>query len=249
MFGGLEGIRRGSTHISLDKFDLPRINAIHGLRQPFHAALAASLTLLCLAGAAQAQTVSNTVAYGPPPTAGTPEALLDTLERRLVRASGRIVTLRLSGNALTGIFYAPLGIFWQLDKTSGTVRGAALMTRTRDQLYLDRDGRILLATPDIRVRDDDAYHPLARFHDRLLTRPLARPIADLPAGSRFERYAGQAGGGVVRLPQAWTPVAVPASPLWRSLGDHIAVTRDDGSTALLHWRDLETALHLRKDEG
>ena len=159
------------------------------------------------------------------------------------------------------VFYAPLSVIWLLDGSGDTtrVRAAGAMRLGGDTsgppfvvTHWDDGTRTTFTFPDSLpslLAVSATPHPLARFHDRLLARPLARPIADLPAGGRFERYAGQAGGGVVRLPQAWTPVAVPASPLWRSLGDHIAVTRDDGSTALLHWRDLETALHLRKDEG
>ncbi|MDE0715646.1 MAG: hypothetical protein OXI10_12400 [Gammaproteobacteria bacterium] len=159
------------------------------------------------------------------------------------------------------VFYAPLSVISLLDGSGDTtrVRAAGVMRLGGDTsgppfVVTDWDDgtRTTFTFPDSLpslLAVSATPHPLARFHDRLLARPLARPIADLPAGGRFERYAGQAGGGVVRLPQAWTPVAVPASPLWRSLGDHIAVTRDDGSTALLHWRDLETALHLRKDEG
>ena len=42
--------------------------------------------------------------------------------------------------------------------------------------------------------------PLGRFHDRLLTLPLARPIAGLPAGARFEAPAGSSRMGLVRIP-------------------------------------------------
>ena len=80
--------------------------------------------------------------------------------------------------------------------------------------------------------------PLGRFHDRLLTLPLARPIAGLPAGARFEAPAGSSRMGLVRIPGDTGGIAT----LWQSLGNHIVITKPDGQTSTLRWQELDAAL-------
>ena len=198
---------------------------------------------LCLATTAQAQTFSKPVALTPQPASDSSVAALDTLEHQLVQASGRTITLWVNGLDLTGVFYAPLSLFWQVDEATDVVNGQARITRTADQIYLDWGGRLLLAEITITPLEDNGRHPLAVFHDRLLSRPLAHPVGTLPAGTRFSRYAGQSGGGIVDYPGD----SPDASEIWRSLGDHIVVTRRDGSTNLLPWADLDAALRQEKD--
>ena len=97
--------------------------------------------------------------------------------------------------------------------------------RTENHLYLDWGGHLLLAEITVPPLVESSRHLLALFHDRLLSRPLARSIAFLPKGTRFVRYSGQSGGGIVHYPNN----SPNTSALWRSLGDHIVITRGDGS--------------------
>ena len=225
------------------------INPLRALCQCLRVSAATLAATLCLAQAAQAQTSLQSPAFNPPPAAGTSEALLDGFERRLMQTSGQLITLNLSGTSEYGVFYAPFSILWLLDGTTGAVRGAGRVTRTRDHLYLTRDEITLLAGPEMPAPIDahapgtDApQHPIASFHDRLLSQPLAEPLADLPAGSRFETEASGEPGGTVTLPGAGDTEAIPARALWRSLGDHIVITRGDGRSETLHWRAVDAAL-------
>ena len=225
------------------------INPLRGLCQCLRVSAATLVATLCLAQAAQAQTTDQSPAFNPPPAAGTSEALLDGFERRLMQTRGQLITLNLSGTSEYGVFYAPFSILWLLEGTTGAVRGAGRVTRTRDHLYLTRDEITLLAGPEMPTPIDahapgtDApQHPIASFHDRLLSQPLAEPLADLPAGSRFETEASGEPGGTVTLPGAGDTEAIPARALWRSLGDHIVITRGDGRSETLHWRAVDAAL-------
>ena len=80
---------------------------------------------LCLAAATQAQTSSKPVAFTPHSAPGSSEAELDKIEHWLMQASGRTITLRVDGRELSGVFYAPLSLFWQVEESTSSVRNQA----------------------------------------------------------------------------------------------------------------------------
>jgi len=210
------------------------------LRQSLRTAIAALATSLCLAFSATAQPATPT--YDPPPPPGSPEAALDTFERRLAASHGQLLTLTLSGRERKVVFYAPFSAVWLLDETGDGVDSTARLTRTRDHLYLDRGNTIQLVSVQGSTQSSasKARHPLATFHDRLLSQPLARSIAGLPAGSRFVTRHAEPGGLVLHPGDAALQPA--GATLWRSLGDHIVIQHGTGQPEPLHWRDVDAAL-------
>ena len=78
----------------------------------------------------------------------------------------------------------------------------------------------------------------------MLSRPLVRPVATLPTGTSFARYAGQSGGGIAH----YSNNSLDDSALWRSLGDHIVITWGDGNTGLLPWKDLDAVFRQKEDK-
>ena len=183
------------------------------------------------------------------PQPGSPEAALDVFERRLSAASGQVIPLALSGTDHKVVFYAPFSILWLLDETGGAVEATARLTRTRDQLNLDRGDTVQLvdltapgksttgsATPG-------AQHPIAAFHDRLLAQPLARPVAGLAAGSRFLAW-NSTNGGIVQPPES-DAARITGPVLWRSLGDHIVIQHGSGQSETLRWTLVDKALKGR----
>ncbi len=84
---------------------------------------------------------------------------------------------------------------------------------------------------------NEGYHPLAEFHDRLLSKPLGSPLGNLPAGSRFVPVVVSGPGGIVERPDSPTRVT-----LWESLGDLIAITHPDGIRTVHGWREVDAAL-------
>ena len=244
LFGGLERIEGGRPHNSL-RLRLPvgNISALRALRQSLRAIGATLATSLCLATAIAAQPA--TPAYNPPPMAGTAAAALDAFERHLAATSGQPLTLTLSGTPRKLVFYAPFSIVWLLDEAGDAVKATARLTRSRGQLYLDPGHTIHLvsltrapgSTTDTPA--SGAQHPIAAFHDRFLTRPLARPVAGLAAGSRF-LTGDSAPGGIV-----WHPDASGIA-FWQSLGDHIVIRHGTGPSERIHWREIDTALKGRE---
>jgi len=193
---------------------------LNRLRRSLRAAALVLTSTLCLALPAAAE--------------GQPGAL-DALERRLVASDGRVVTLDLSGRNQQAVFYLHFGSIWLLDET-GAVTGEAHLARSTDHLYLVRDDIILLAGPHLLTGPvAPARHALARFHDHLLSHPLARPLGRLPQGSRFDP------GGNVVFPAATAP-GPAGSAVWRSTGDHIVITHGDGATETFHRREIGPAL-------
>ena len=153
-----------------------------------------------------------------------------------MNTAGHAVTVTLAGRPEQAVFYAPLSVFWLLDATAPepTVQDTVHLTRSENRIFATRNGVTLLVGPEMLTQDspgsDAVQHPLARFHDRLLSVPLARPLAGLPAGSRFDP------GGTLRQPGA------TRAGLWESHGDHIVITRSDGRSETFHWSTLDAAL-------
>ena len=220
--------------------------ALKSFQRPLQSLRAIGATLatsLCLATAIAAQPA--TPAYNPPPMAGTAAAALDAFERHLAATSGQPLTLTLSGTPRKLVFYAPFSIVWLLDEAGDAVKATARLTRSRGQLYLDPGHTIHLVSltratgSPVDALASGAQHPIAAFHDRFLTRPLARPVAGLAAGSRF-LTGDSAPGGIV-----WHPDASVVA-FWQSLGDHIVIRHGTGPSDRIHWREIDTALKGRE---
>ncbi|WP_419738568.1 hypothetical protein [Ruegeria sp.] len=199
--------------------------------------LAPGLTLVPgLSGAARAD---------PPPGPGTPQAWLEAIERRLVGQSGHVMEIHTGDDPAWVIFYTPLGQVWHLDgpEADAEVLRTGLISRTLaggGALIALRweDGGIAtwVAPAPLPVLEvQERPHPLARFHDRLLSRPLHRPVGGLPAGARF--LPGRP-AGVVRVPDAPEGEQI----LWESLGDHITLIHPDGQASTLFWQEIRDAL-------
>ncbi|MXX87981.1 MAG: hypothetical protein F4213_18845 [Boseongicola sp. SB0677_bin_26] len=183
-----------------------------------------------------------------PPGPGSPEAWLDGVERRLVGLSGLPFEVRGPSGARTGrfVFYAPLATIWRLSGSgpevsrAGRVRAIVTDRGHFAAVFWGRGEIASLAWPDALpdiVPSGDAAHPLAEFHDRLLSLPLGSPLGDLPAGSRFVPVVASGPGGIVERPD--TPGRVT---IWESLGDRIAVTHPDGARTVHAWREVDAAL-------
>ena len=193
-------------------------------------------------------------------SAAAARAWLDGVETRLVAASGRAVRLvpppghEDSFDVDEGpvfVFHAPLSTVWILDAATvaeaaearvvdtATLRreesanGGSLRVLWRDGPAADFDWPLPL--PEFRVAGE--RHPLAKFHDRLLSRPLARSFAGLPEGSRFFPVVTSGPGGVVERTDGPS-----RATLWESLGDYIAITHPDGTRTVHGWRDMDAAL-------
>ena len=179
---------------------------------------------------------------------GSPEAWLHDMERRLVGLSGLPIEVHApsDGRVRPYVFYAPLATAWRLSESGTEVRRAgsvrAVMTeRGRFVAVFWGNGEIAsLGWPDPLpeiIPMDDTPHPLAEFHDRLLSRTLGSPLGNLPAGSRFVPVVTSGPGGVVERPD--NPARVT---LWESLGDLIAITHPDGIRTVHGWREVDAAL-------
>ena len=211
-----------------------RILSLPALRGP-----AAALALAALAGAAPA-------AARPGP--GSPEAWLEDVERRLVGLSGLPLEVRPSPDAEAAryVFYAPLATAWELAGPGTEVRRAgkvqAIVTERGHfaAVFWERGEITSLGwpqqLPEI-VPGGNGRHPLATFHDRLLSMPLATAFAGLPAGSRFVPVVASGPGGIVERPESRE-----RATLWESLGDLIAITHPDGSLTMHGWREVDAAL-------
>ena len=180
-----------------------------------------------LIGSAQARTTTPSG-----PTNSTD--WLDTFEEQLDQWNGQIVTFRVAGLRKTGFFYAPFGLFWTLDETGNTQTEVNSLSRSKDHLYLERDGVILLHQPAALDHEielvDPTQHPLADFPCPLPSQPLAIRLAGQRTGSRSDA------AGIVNQPhiEVWTH--------WHSLSDHSVISHTDGQSETLHWRDVNFAL-------
>ena len=213
-----------------------------GLRMSSPAARRAAAALAIAASFATASPAC--AASGP----GASEAWLHDMERRLVGLSGLPIEVRApsDGRIRRYVIYAPLATAWRLSESgtdvrrTGSVRAVAT-ERGRFLAVFWGNGEIAsLGWPDPLpeiVPMGGAPHPLAEFHDRLLSRPLAAALGDLPAGSRFVPVVTSGPGGVVERPDS--PARVT---LWESLGDLIAIAHPDGVRTVHGWREVDAAL-------
>ena len=164
-------------------------------------------------------------------------AWLDSAESALVESGG--VPLRLDGRP--AVFHAPLSAVWVFAEggpdapllRSGDIHRGGSGAEGFMAIVWD-DGGITTYNgsrlPSL-VVTEGSPHPLAVFHDRLLSQALARPLAGLPAGSRFLR------GGTVSVPGGDETLTV-----WRSLGDFLKITPPGGRERTLPWRAVDAAL-------
>ncbi len=212
----------------------------------------------------RAVALAAAVLVAPPATAvgaaapSTAREWLDAVEARLLEVSGRAAlllpvpghedTFGTRDGPIAFVFHAPLSTMWVLDAGSiadaegADVRASAVLLReeTADGGRLRalwRDGAVTDFVWPLPVPELDAAsvrHPLAVKHDLLLSAPLARPVAGLPAGWRF--FAD----GLV-LPD--DPEAeVETATLWRSDGDLIVIEHADGRVAKIPLDDLIAAI-------
>ena len=190
---------------------------------------------------------------------------LDALETRLVGLSGAALEVRRSADPTPDgsapplvpplitsarfIFYAPLAALWELDATTDPARAGVLASATlrREgagdaavvQVLWD-DGAVTgitrpRAAPDFIVHVP--RHLLATAHDRLLTRPLTRPLAGLPVGTRFDP------DGIVRPPETADTSLTPGPViLWHSRGDHVLIHLADGTSVALGLDEIIAAM-------
>lgn len=183
---------------------------------------------------------------------------LDAVAARLLEVSGRAAlllpvpghedTFGTEDGPVAFVFHAPLSTMWVLDADSisdaerADVRATAVLLReeTADGGRLRALWRGGAATDfvwPLPVPELDAAserHPLAVKHDLLLSAPLARPVAGLPAGWRF--FAD----GLV-LPD--DPEAeVETATLWRSDGDRIVIEHADGRVTKIPLDELIAAI-------
>ena len=218
-----------------------------------------SKTALLAALAATMQFASTAGAVGASGPA-TARAWLDGVEARLVAASGRAARLvpppshEDAFDVEDGpvfVVHAPLSTVWILDaetvadagkarvvdtatlRREETGNGGSLRVIWRDGPAADFDWPLPL--PEFRVADE--HHPLAAFHDRLLSKALASPLGNLPADSRFVPVVTSGPGGIVERPDS--PARVT---LWESFGDRISVTHPDGVRTVHGWREVDAAL-------
>ena len=87
-------------------------------------------------------------------------------------------------------------------------------------------------------------NPLARFHDRLLGRPLTHNLIlrggdgdslAVPTGSRLgDLRNGGPFHGYVDVPDGGQPL-----PLWKSHGDWVQFIPTDGNWIMLDWREID----------
>ena len=170
-------------------------------------------------------------------TSNAAPAWLDGFEQQLVRTSGHLIKLRLSGQEWRGIFYSPLAVFWLL--TDQGVSRRALLHRDGDKLYFALEAATVLARQNLLDMQQMAFdrHYLARFHDHLLQAPLGQAVAELPAGTRFLAPPLGHHRGVVQRPDAPT-----RATLWESFGDILTITYPDGRSENVEWQRVQAAL-------
>lgn len=213
------------------------------------ARLAAALAVSLLS-----PTVAHAAGEGDPSTA---RAWLDAVETRLVEADGRALRLLPvpgrkdafgTAEGQVFVFHAGLSTFWLLD--AETVEDAAeapvLGTAALLREETEAGGRLLalwlggavnefawpMPLPEFEVARE--RHPLAVKHDALLSAPLARRAAGVPAGWRFRP------DGLV-LPGD-PDAEIRTATLWRSDGHRIAIEHADGFVVRIALDDLVRAL-------
>ena len=160
----------------------------------------------------------------------TPGGWLDTIEARLLAASGEVIEVTLSEEdaaPLHGVYYEPLSAFWQLSAPApdASVLRSGLVLREEEgvsaRLRVTWDDGTELAyrwpQPLPRIAGTGERHRLAALYDTVLSEPLATSVAGLPPGSRF------GADGVVHVPGAGRRPA-----LWQDGGDTLRIDRTDG---------------------
>ncbi len=112
----------------------------------------------------------------------------------------------------------------------GSVTGIARPAVERASMHAETSviaGRVVTIAP--------GRHPLARAYDRLISEPLARPVAGLAAGSRFGT------DGLVRPPDL--PHQPHGAIFWQSHGERITLEMKDGTLVGVTLEALVQALH------
>ena len=220
------------------------------------ALFAATLVAAMLAGSGSAESPTLAPAAGAESTS-TARAWLDAVEARLLELDGRALRLLPvpgrddafgTEDGQVFVFHAGLATVWHLDAETveeaaeADVIGTASLLREETPL----GGRILalwnggaanefvwpLPLPEFEAASEP--HPLTVAHDALLSAPLARGIAEIPAGWRF------LADGLV-LPED-PEVEVRTATLWWSDGHSVVVEHADGFVVRIRLEDLVRAL-------
>lgn len=192
----------------------------------------------------------------------TARAWLDAVEARLLEADGkalRLLPVPGRENAFgtedgqVFVFHAGLSTVWHLDSETVADAGEADVIGTAALLREEsvEGGRILahwlggavnefawpLPVPEFEAATE--RHPLAIRHDALLSAPLARPVAGLPASWRFRT------DGLV-LPGD-PDVEVLTATFWRSDGDRVVIEHADGAVVRVALDELVAAIRNEPD--
>ena len=187
----------------------------------------------------------------------TARAWLDAVEARLVAANGRALRLLPvpgredafgTEDGQVFVFHSGLSTVWHLDAETAADAGDATVLGTAALLREEtgEDGRLLalwrggvvnafawpLPLPEFEVARE--RHPLSVMHDALLSAPLARPVAGLPAGWRFRS------DGLVLPGDAEAEVRTVT--LWRSDGQRTVIEHADGSVVRIALDELVAAI-------
>ncbi|MDE0694949.1 MAG: hypothetical protein OXH76_03840 [Boseongicola sp.] len=187
----------------------------------------------------------------------TARAWLDAVEASLLEVDGRALQLLPvpgreeafgTEDGQVFVFHSRLSTVWQLDAETVEEAAEAGVIGTASLLREEtpEGGRILalwnggavnefvwpLPLPQFEVASE--LHPLAVAHDALLSAPLARRVAEIPAGWRFRP------DGLV-LPED-PEFEVRTATLWRSDGHTVLVEHADGFVVRIRLEDLVRAL-------
>ena len=202
-------------------------------------------TAAALAVAASLSTASPAAAASGP---GSADAWLHGVENRLVGLSGLPIDVRAPSDGLSRryVIYAPLATVWLLAESGAEVRRAGSVRAVSTEqgrfvaVFWGKGEIASLGWPDLLpeiVAAGERLHPLAVFHDRLLSSALAAPLGNLPAGSRFVPVVVSGPGGIVERPDSPERVT-----LWESFGDLIAISHPDGNRTVHGWREVDAVL-------
>ena len=214
---------------------------------------AATLAAAMLAGGGSAADSPAQAPAAGTESPSTARAWLDAVEARLLESDGRALRLlQVPGredafgteDGQVFVFHAGLSTVWHLDAETVADADEADVIGTAALLREDTEdgGRLLalwvggavnefiwpLPLPEFEAATE--RHPLAVKHDALLSAPLARMAAGIPAGWRFRP------DGLV-LPE--DPEAdVSTATLWRSEGNWVAIELADGFAVRIALDDL-----------
>jgi hypothetical protein len=137
------------------------------------------------------------------------------------------------GDGESLVIYPPLSLAWIFDGET-LVEDGRVIAAADGGLAIDWRHSGLRALPkeppDLDPGRAGSPHPLAAAYDALLGRPLARALAPLPAGARFDAF------GAIRASDDSVILG-----LWQNRGTNLRVTLADGRTHLFSLAELAQA--------